>query len=74
MKYDRIIDNSHHILKCLVTSFIFLSGLLLQKEADCVVDFRSDTVTKPMPEMRQAMFEAEVGDDVMEEDPTINSM
>ncbi|KAJ8037474.1 putative low-specificity L-threonine aldolase 2 [Holothuria leucospilota] len=45
-----------------------------EKEADCVVDFRSDTVTKPMPEMRQAMFEAEVGDDVMEEDPTINKL
>ncbi|XP_022189150.1 probable low-specificity L-threonine aldolase 1 isoform X2 [Nilaparvata lugens] len=35
------------------------------------VDFRSDTVTRPTQEMRQAMFEAEVGDDVMEEDPTV---
>ena len=39
-----------------------------------MVDFRSDTVTKPTSEMRQAMFEADVGDDVMEEDPSINSM
>ena len=37
-----------------------------------VVDLRSDTVTKPGPEMRQAMAEAEVGDDVMGEDPTVN--
>ena len=28
------------------------------------IDLRSDTVTKPSPEMRRAMFEAEVGDDV----------
>lgn len=37
-----------------------------------VVDLRSDTVTKPTPAMRQAMSVAEVGDDVMEEDPTVN--
>ena len=36
------------------------------------IDLRSDTVTKPTPEMRRAMFEAEVGDDVYAEDPTIN--
>ncbi|XP_011310269.1 probable low-specificity L-threonine aldolase 2 [Fopius arisanus] len=34
------------------------------------VDFRSDTVTKPCRVMRQAMFDAEVGDDVYHEDPT----
>jgi threonine aldolase len=39
-----------------------------------VIDLRSDTVTKPTPEMRQAMFDAEVGDDVYGEDPTINSL
>ena len=39
-----------------------------------VIDLRSDTVTKPSPEMRQAMFEAEVGDDVYAEDPTINRL
>ena len=38
------------------------------------VDFRSDTVTKPTPEMLEAMFNAEVGDDVFVEDPTINSL
>jgi len=35
-----------------------------------VIDLRSDTVTKPTPAMRQAMLEAEVGDDVFGEDPT----
>ncbi len=39
-----------------------------------VVDLRSDTVTKPTPEMRRAMFEAEVGDDGYGEDPTINAL
>ncbi|WP_236034935.1 low-specificity L-threonine aldolase [Alkalihalobacterium elongatum] len=38
------------------------------------IDFRSDTVTKPTEEMRQAMFTAEVGDDVYGEDPTINRL
>ncbi|MFA5523805.1 MAG: low-specificity L-threonine aldolase [Tissierellales bacterium] len=37
-----------------------------------IVDFRSDTITKPTEEMRKAMFNAEVGDDVYGEDPTIN--
>ena len=38
------------------------------------IDLRSDTVTKPSPEMRKAMFEAEVGDDVFQEDPTVNAL
>ena len=38
------------------------------------IDLRSDTVTKPTLEMRQAMFEAEVGDDVYHEDPTVNRL
>lgn len=37
-------------------------------------DFRSDTVTKPTPAMRRAMAEAEVGDDVYGEDPTISRL
>ena len=44
------------------------------KTTDAVIDLRSDTVTKPSPEMRRAMFEAEVGDDVYGEDPTINRL
>ncbi|HTL98914.1 MAG TPA: GntG family PLP-dependent aldolase [Holophagaceae bacterium] len=38
------------------------------------LDFRSDTVTKPSPEMRRAMAEAEVGDDVLERDPTLQKL
>lgn len=37
-------------------------------------DFRSDTVTKPTPEMREVMAQAEVGDDVFGEDPTVNKL
>ncbi len=37
-------------------------------------DFRSDTVTKPTAEMRKAMAEAEVGDDVLGDDPTVNKL
>ena len=39
--------------------------------ADRLIDLRSDTVTRPTPEMRRAMAEAEVGDDVYGEDPTV---
>ena len=39
-----------------------------------MIDLRSDTVTKPTPEMRRAMMEAEVGDDVYGEDPTVNEL
>ncbi len=38
------------------------------------IDLRSDTVTKPTPAMRRAMAEAEVGDDVYLEDPTVNRL
>jgi len=39
-----------------------------------ILDFRSDTVTRPSPAMRKAMAEAEVGDDVYREDPTVNRL
>ncbi len=39
-----------------------------------VVDLRSDTVTRPTPAMRRAMADAEVGDDVYREDPTVNRL
>ena len=39
-----------------------------------LIDLRSDTVTKPSAEMRKAMYEAEVGDDVFKEDPTVNML
>ncbi len=37
-------------------------------------DFRSDTVTRPTPEMRRAMAEAVVGDDVLGDDPTVQEL
>ena len=39
-----------------------------------VIDLRSDTITQPTEEMRRAMAEAEVGDDVFGEDPTVNRL
>jgi len=39
-----------------------------------VIDLRSDTVTLPSPEMRRFMHDAEVGDDVYGEDPTVNAL
>jgi threonine aldolase len=39
-----------------------------------IIDLRSDTVTLPSPEMRQAMANAEVGDDVFGDDPTVNRL
>jgi threonine aldolase len=39
-----------------------------------MIDLRSDTVTRPTPAMREAMYRAEVGDDVFGEDPTVNRL
>src|SRR6478735_1056336 len=39
-----------------------------------MIDFRSDTVTKPSPAMLEAMMKAKVGDDVFGEDPSINEL
>ncbi len=39
-----------------------------------IVDLRSDTVTHPTPAMRKAMYEAELGDDVFGDDPTVNAL
>mgnify|MGYP001148364871 CR=1 FL=1 len=38
------------------------------------IDLRSDTVTKPSKEMLDAMMQAQVGDDVFREDPTVNQL
>ena len=43
-------------------------------EVGPVIDLRSDTVTLPSPAMREAMYRAEVGDDVYGEDPTVNRL
>src|SRR5437764_2603975 len=47
---------------------------IADKEHDMIIDLRSDTVTLPSPAMREAMYSAEVGDDVYGEDPTINRL
>jgi len=39
-----------------------------------MIDFRSDTVTRPVPGMREAMMTAPLGDDVFGEDPTVNAL
>src|SRR6478609_789011 len=39
-----------------------------------MIDLRSDTVTLPSPAMREAMYRAELGDDVLGEDPTVNRL
>ena len=39
-----------------------------------LIDLRSDTVTKPTAGMLEAMFSAKVGDDVFEDDPTVNTL
>jgi threonine aldolase len=39
-----------------------------------IIDLRSDTVTKPTPAMRRAMYDAEVGDDVLGDDPTVQRL
>src|SRR5579864_7507739 len=43
-------------------------------KGNVVIDLRSDTVTRPTAKMRAAMAEAEVGDDVYQEDPTVNRL
>ena len=50
------------------------AGDTLAPMGDGLVDLRSDTVTRPTPEMRRAMADAEVGDDVYREDPTVNAL
>ncbi|MDE3170721.1 MAG: low specificity L-threonine aldolase, partial [Acidobacteriota bacterium] len=45
-----------------------------EPNANSIVDLRSDTVTRPTAAMRRAMAEAEVGDDVYGEDPTVNRL
>lgn len=45
-----------------------------ERVRNTTIDLRSDTVTRPTPEMRRAMAEAEVGDDVYGEDPTVNRL
>lgn len=51
-----------------------LREMTIEPETQSAVELRSDTFTKPTPAMRRAMAEAEVGDDVYAEDPTMNRL
>ncbi|XP_020277612.1 probable low-specificity L-threonine aldolase 2 [Pseudomyrmex gracilis] len=59
MSYGAVNENIHDYAK---------------KKNAIIVDLRSDTLTKPTAAMRKAMFEAEVGDDVFDEDPTVKKL
>ena len=50
------------------------SGVAYARAMPDLIDLRSDTVTRPTPEMRRAMADAEVGDDVFGDDPTVNAL
>ena len=57
---------------CVCVSYqIPLSMVVSTSMAGQIIDLRSDTVTKPTAEMREAMAAAEVGDDVHGDDPTV---
>jgi threonine aldolase len=49
-------------------------GAMITERRDGMIDLRSDTVTHPTPAMRKAMYEAELGDDVFGDDPTVNAL
>ena len=51
-----------------------MPSLLPEKMTIPPIDFRSDTVTKPSPGMRQAIANAEVGDDVIDTDPVVERL
>jgi threonine aldolase len=65
-------------VQLLVILLVCIEGLLLPQRmfgsALRTIDFRSDTVTRPTLDMRQAMFDAHLGDDVYQEDPTVSQL
>lgn len=71
------VDGEEGMTKVVVGRYGVLYAKPRPKPSDLspkVIDLRSDTVTKPTEEMRIAMFEAEVGDDVFEDDPTVQQL
>jgi len=61
-------------LRCETVSHVSYLMSLISYLKKMIIDLRSDTLTKPTPGMLQAMWTAEVGDDVFGEDPTINAL
>src|SRR5579884_1746137 len=57
-----------------LTPFLYQSSTTERCVKSMTIDLRSDTVTHPTPAMREAMYRAEVGDDVYGEDPTVNRL
>jgi len=58
-----------------LTACIFYNLIITFKLYFCfMIEYRSDTFTKPTPAMLQTMFQTEVGDDVFNEDPTVNKL
>jgi len=58
----------------LFLGFVEIGSLGISEEARRIVDFRSDTVTKPMAAMRVAMANAEIDDDILGADPTMSQL
>ena len=68
------IDIQIAALETLIADSLKVPSLLLEKMTTPPIDFRSDTVTKPSPGMRQAIANAEVGDDVIDTDPAVERL
>ena len=69
---SRLKRNQHfHSLNLFIPTFC---DKVCWRYSETMIDLRSDTVTRPTPAMRRAMAEAEVGDDVYGEDPTVNRL
>lgn len=65
-------DDENKFVTILLNNYIYFFFTILIQAA--MIDFRSDTITKPDVEMRTAMMNAIVGDDVYKEDPTVNGI
>ncbi len=74
MSRQRISANATKISFKSGSTFSPVVWFILRKNQGMIIDFRSDTVTKPSQGMLEAMMKAQVGDDVFGEDPSINQL
>lgn len=74
--YNLLKQRYYWQMKRTTGKFLYLPTSLTSqlKIQEMTIDFRSDTQTKPTKEMLEAMFQAKVGDDVFEEDPSVNEL